>query len=354
MFLIPLISPLEARDDKSYFVVILLGSIIVAIFIGISILLSILKKRKIQKKNDPNRKTTKEDIEIVSKKMQLNETDKDFLAYLCKKNNVPNLSVTIKDNAKVYKIFKDEFENFTNYDEMMKAVFFELRNKIEFYYNIENTISSTKQIEQYLNVAFIHNNDRYLGSVEKIAEDGVYIAQPLNIAGEPLEVKNLTRVMMLFSSPSNFLGYKVMVRILRTVTIDDKNFIIIAHTNNIQVIHRRHTGRINFDKDVMFKAVIASEDKKTGEKKYKILDKLHKGRFSDISPNGCAIITKLPIRPKQYIYLDFMFDENTPAKVIGLIVGVEFNKYTEYYSLHIKFEKNDLKLSNKINSMYMF
>ena len=104
----PLISPLEARKDGSYFVVIVIGLLIIAVAIGIGILLAILSKKKAAKFNNPDRKTTKADIETVAKKMELNEIETGFLAYICKKHNVPNLLLTIKDNDKLMQIFKDE------------------------------------------------------------------------------------------------------------------------------------------------------------------------------------------------------------------------------------------------------
>ena len=349
----PLISPLEARKDGSYFVVIVIGLLIIAVAIGIGILLAILSKKKAAKFNNPDRKTTKADIETVAKKMELNEIETGFLAYICKKHNVPNLLLTIKDNDKLMQIFKDEVENFVHYDEQMKAVYFNLRNKIEFFYNIEHTITSTRQIEKFTNVVFIYENDRYLSNIERIADDGIYLTMPLNIAGEELGAKLLTKVMMMFSSPKNYLGYKCSVRIIKHETLDDKKFIVIAHTNNLVVIHRRHSRRIPFDKEVHFRAVSATEDHLTGKKSFKILDTPHTGKFSDLSPTGCAIITQLAIKPKQYIYIEFDIAEDKKAKIIGLIINVEYNKYTELYSLHIKFEKIDLKTSNLINEMYL-
>ena len=350
-----LTTPLEARQSTSYLIPIIIGIIFVVIVAGAGLLFAIIKKKREQLKLDPNRKTTKADINYVAKKMHLSQTEADFLAYLCKKNDIRNLSVTINDIKKIYQIFSIEHESsFSDYDEQMKEAFFKLLQKLDYQYNLENTITATKNMEEQTPVVFLYNGSGYSSKVNKITAEGVLFDIPINLEGEELNIKSMTKIVMKFSSKSSSIGYKVEVRFLRyDITKDGKKF-LIAHSNNIETIHRRKERRIPFYDECRFRAVQINHFKTRDKKNnFSISEKEHKGRFKDISPSGCAILTSLPIKPKQYIYVEFPFPDGKKGKFIGIIVYNEFNKQDNEYILHIKFVKIDLKTKNNISEMYI-
>jgi hypothetical protein len=195
------------------------------------------------------------------------------------------------------------------------------------------------------------NEDRYDTSVIENTNEGLILLAPKNILGDEINIPTLIKVNLLFSMTNN-VAYNMPTRIMRYQTRNLRE-IVVTHSNNIAILHRRNFTRMPFNTECIFSAVqvITGGDKKEVQVEYKPLEKKHNGKISDISAEGCCLETELPIRPNQYIYIEVEIAEDKISKIFGKIVAVEINSSTNKHILHIKFVKIDKTTRNSIYSL---
>ena len=328
------------------FIVVFAGLIV----LGSNIVYQLLQKKKKENLIDPNRKTTKKDISTIGDILKLTQEEKDLLWNLCERQSVKNLFIELKNEKFIDSIFKKEFESFKQ-DENFCAVLFSIRNKIDVYRNSGMTLNSSRLIPANQKMTLMVNEDRYDTSVVENTNEGLILLVPKNILGDEINIPTLTKVNLLFSMTNN-VAYNMPTRIMRYQTRNLRE-IVVTHSNNIAILHRRNFTRMTFNAECIFSAVQVTTggDKKDVQVEYKPLEKKHTGIISDISAEGCCLETELPIRANQFIYLEVEIAENVKSKIFGKIVAVEINKSTNKHILHINFVKIDKKTKNSIFSL---
>lgn len=316
----------------------------------VNILVKFLETKRKKNLLNPNRKTSKKDIIQISQTLNLTSEEKDFLWELCKKNSIKNLFVELKNDEFIDSIFKKEFNQIKN-DENLASILFSTRNKIDLHKSLSMVLNSSKLIPTNLSMTLIVNENRYETTLIENTKDGMILTVPKDILGNEINIPTLTRINLIFSL-SNNVAYDMSSRIIRYQTRVLKE-ILVSHSNNITILHRRNFTRLPFDNDCIFSAVqiITGGQKKDVEVQYKPLEKKHKGKITDISADGCCLETELPIRPNQYIYIELDLTQDEKAKIIGKIVDNEINKRNNLHILHIKFVKIAKKTKNVIFSL---
>ncbi|MGP1587999.1 MAG: PilZ domain-containing protein [Treponemataceae bacterium] len=343
-------SPIEARKDGSFLFVLLAFFVISAFIWAISFLYSIYRKNQKVIDADPARKTTKKDISLISKKVNLTSEEKSFFYKLCQSYQIKNIFVNMKNSSDMNKIFFKIYKDLKDEDEI--ALFFAIRNKLDKYFNSENILSGTKNLKIGQSMTFIYNDDRYFTKLLENTEEGLLAGVPKNNFGQNLNIPVLEKISVIFSSKSNSIGYKVSTRIIRYQTRIEKE-ILVAHSNKIEVLHKRNQGRFMLNSKCEFHAVKLEKKSKTKgtSTAYEVMDKSHSGKIVDICSNGCSLLTDLPIKKDQYIQLKFYLEKDFLSEVIGAIVNTEFDKYTKMYILHINFVNISTGIKNRINAL---
>ena len=329
------------------YIAIFLVALLGGIFFVTNIYLSYLKKKKKEHLLDPNRNTTKKDIQTIGEILKLTNEEKDFLWNICEKQSVKNLFIELKNLKFIDSLFKKEFEN-SKQDENFCAILFSIRNKIDVYRNSGMTLNSSKLIPANQKMTLMYNEDRYDTSVVENTNEGLILLVPKNIFGDEINIPTLSKIYLLFSMTNN-VAYNMPTRIMRYQTRNLKE-IVVTHSNNIEILHRRNFTRLSFNTECIFSAVQVTTggDKKDVQVEYKPLEKKHTGIISDISAEGCCLETELPIKANQFIYIEVEISEEQTSKIFGKIVAVEVNNSTNKHILHINFVKIDKNTKNSI------
>ena len=305
-----------------------------------------------KKKNllNPNRKTTKRDISTIAQTLKLTNDEKNFLWQLCQKNSIKNLCVELKDEHIVDTIFKKEYSRVKD-DENLTALLFSVRNKIDFQKNSNMMLNSSRIIPANLQMTIVLDDKRYETNVIDNTKEGLILSAPKDILGNDINIPSLSKINLIFSLTNN-VAYDMPSRLIRYQTRVIRE-IVVSHSSDITILHRRNFTRLPFDTDCIFSAVqiVTGGQKKDVEIEYKPLEKKHKGKITDISVDGCCLETELPIKPNQYIYIELDLTENKTSKIFGKIIESEINKRNNLYILHIKFVKIDKKTKNTIFSL---
>lgn len=309
-----------------------------------------LEKRKKQNFENPNRKTTKQDISLISDILKLTPNEKNLLWKICEENSVKNLYVELKNEEFIDSIFRKEFEQIKD-DENKTDLLFSIRNKIDFHKSSTMKINSSTVIPTNQNMTLLLNEDRYELTLIENTKEGLILSTPKDILGNEINIPALTKINLIFSLTNN-VAYEMTSRIIRYQTRVIKEM-ITTHSKDISILHRRNFTRLPFNTECIFSAVqiVTGGEKKEVEVEYRPLEKKHAGILTDISADGCCIETELPIRANQYIYAEIQIQANLVSKIIGKIVATEINKKNNMHILHIKFIKIDKKTKNTIFSI---
>ncbi len=309
-----------------------------------------LEKNKKKNLLNPDRKTTKKDIQTIGDLLKLTTEEKNLLWNICNKYSVLNLYIELKNEKFIDSIFKKEFEQISQ-DDNSCEILFSIRNKIDVYRNSGMVLNSSRVIPANQKMTFMINEDRYDTSVIENTNEGLILSVPKNIFGDEINIPTLTKINLIFSMTNN-VAYNMTTRIIRYQTRTLKE-IVVTHSNNIEILHRRNFTRMPFNTECIFSAVQVTTggNKKDVEVEYKPMEKKHTGKITDLSAEGCCLETELPIRPNQYIYIEVEITENVKSHIFGKIVAVEINKSTNMHILHINFVKIDKKTKNSIFSL---
>ena len=211
-----------------------------------------LEKKKKQDLQNPNRKTTKKDISLIGDLLNLSANEKNFLWDLCQKYSVKNFYAELKNNEFIDSIFKKEFNSIKT-DENLTSILFSIRNKIDLNKNSSMVLNSSTVIPVNLQITLIVNENRYETTLIENTKEGLILSVPKDILGNEITIPTLTKISLIFSL-TNHVAYEMPSRIIRYQTRVLKE-ILVSHSNNIAILHRRNFTRLPFDTDCIFSAV---------------------------------------------------------------------------------------------------
>ena len=147
----------------------------------------------------------------------------------------------------------------------------------------------------------------------------------------------LSKADFLFTTKSG-MTYRFRTRVIRySIGFDDGTEMILSHTNDLNPQTKRKSKRSDINVPCVFSA--ASEaHKKT---------KAHDGVLANVSGDGCAVITTLPVKENQRLRVSIMLSEKT-YEAEGLIVSVRKNAVNKTFSLGILFTDISDEARNRI------
>lgn len=347
-------SPLQARLDinvsKTILVVLAVAAVIAVIY-AISRLIhsyygssSYLEKKK-------NRPTTLPDINEIAAKCGLTKEEKKMLHRICYSHRTPNILYLVRDTEQFDMILKEHFKTLDEAsNEPEKMNLFSLRKKILKIYHQQISIKNSKMIA--VNTVFAYKSKHgfhYKLPLKESTPDNLILALPETLSPDNEEIQPLKKIAFIFTF-SDGSPYRLETRIIRYQTGKENDIqMITAHTENIFPLKKRTYERADLHLPCTFSPVkIMTEN--NGEKTiYTPVGKSYEGMLEDISAGGCKLISSLPIKAKQYIYVEGPFNGKKTDSAIGIVLRTT-KRSDGTLVLHIQFLKIDMAAVNRINA----
>lgn len=324
----------------------------------IAIVIFVISKIIHDYKNSPeyiqkikNRPLTQKDVKNIAVQCKLTREEAELLWKICYENQATNILILTKDKEMFDDLLKSEFyELKTVGDEKKISVLFSLRKKLFTSFVDQFTVKSTKMIGDHTNFVFTaHQGTHYnLAYPEKTA-DGLYFYMPEQLLLGDDRPDQLQKIGLSFIAKDG-TAYKLETRVMRyQKDKTGKTMMVCAHTDRLEPLAKRSSDRIDMELNIQFAAVKAINHgtEKKPDMEYKINERRYPGTLLDISAGGCRLVTKLPIKPNQHIYIEGMFNQLEVDHAIGLILRNTRRK-DGLIILHIKFVSIDLPVVNRI------
>lgn len=351
-------SPLEARQDKTIYLSIIIAA-------GIAIILFVFKKLFSLFRSDENKaireakKTTNlAIINKVTKIYDLKEKEHDFLWSVAKSQKIPNMEYLFHSEENSNTFFNNLLVSIKNdlslTDDQMQdkiSILFTTRQKIDngrkLLANLTSTTAfPTGQRLQY----YADNNEQYSVTVLDNTKEGLVISVPRNAFQQLVQPPELSRIKILYQTRSG-IAYEALCRVIRYQNTTGAGEMVITHCNTLQSYQRRQFKRIDLNANCTFSAVkVITANSKDGKIQYQPLEKKYKGQIVELSAGGCSLQTPMAIREKQYIHIALSIDEKSVDQVIGLIINTSALPDSSQYQLHIVFVRISKRTRNKIFS----
>lgn len=344
-------SPLQARYNFPYFFAFLVALLIFAVIFLIWILVQKrikYTKSKEHLEKEISRKTKKRDITKIAKECELTKDDIKYLLKLTNKTNSSNLFYIIKDLRKLrdfsrecYAFLKSTNANDFDINHLYKVIF-----KFEKAIAKKRKIISTKQIKTSSVVFYITKEGDSLPfyCVENTTE--YFSVEIPDFFLQKKDKPNTLDKIYFTYKPQNGLSYCFSTRILRYTKLENKNLMVLAHSDNIFAELQRNNKRKPIDYPCNFTSIKKEEIDKKSEITFIFSDNYHQGKLINISGGGCCFKTSLPIKENQKLGITIpLLDLTSP--IVGLIKKTR-KMPDGTFALHIQFIKFSTKEQNKI------
>lgn len=346
-------------EDRSGGLIMTFVILIIVLLILISGIF-LLSKKIVNYKNSPayiekmkKRLTSASDVSIVAKEADLSKNERDILLRICKENKTANIIYLVKEIEEIERLLKKEYESFYQKgNEEGKAIIFSLRRKLLKTYKQQVIIKNTKNIE--LETIFTYTQTKgFHHKLTLVASnpDGMVMSIPKTMEQTNDLPEALSKVTLVFESKDNS-PYEIDTRVLRYQDgKDGSKQIILVHTDKITQLQKRLSERIDLQLPCKFSSVKKNPDKsKNGSVNYERSEKEYDGTLEDVSVGGCRIITSLPIKPEQLIFIKGQMNRKDTDTAIGSIVRTT-KRNDNNYILHVKFLKIELAVTNRIQAV---
>jgi len=351
-------SPLLARQDVTLiYGLIFLIVLIVTLLLMLAIILKTLHKHTTPEwaTAQKNKLTKLVNVNNVANKYKLTKDERNLLWDMCRKHGSLNIEYLIHDEDAINDLFHREYlELFAqkNNDQII-SVFFLLRYKLERAHASASTITSSKNIPEGISASFVDSNEHHFTLlILRNTKDGLYLQLPTSFLSSPSKPAELDKIDIVFTLNTG-MQYKMNTRIVRYQTgLDGLPEALVTHTSSLTPFNKRQSKRISLNQKCTFAAVKVTAAKKGNTQilSYEPLEHRYEGLLTDISGGGCQLITQLPIKVDQYIWLELKIDSTITDEVIGLIVNTKKSSENGQYILHIKFVKITLAAQNRISA----
>ena len=356
LFLLQSGSPLQARLEVNVFSVLI---ILVAIIFLLA-LIYIISKAVTNYHNSPaylekkkNRPTSIKDITEIATACSLAKEEKDVLATICKNHKTPNIKYTVRDYTSMVALFEEQFKIYDRaQDEAGKFHLFTLQKKIFKVYRQATFIKNSKNIaSETIFTITVDKGFHHKLQMRDNNTDGIVLALPAKINKDAFP-KPLEKVNFIFEVEDG-TPYNLETRIVRyQVGKENENQMVVVHSDKISPLQKREQERAEMNVTCNFHSVkvVAEREGKKEKIRYIPSEKAHEGVLEDISTGGCRLVSPLPIKADQHIYIDGPLNKKQNDHAVGTIVRTT-KRSDGIYILHIKFIKIDTKVVNRIQAM---
>lgn len=345
-------SPIAARLGLNIFAVLIIALIILAalaVLWFISKKLEALKNSQAYLEKNKDKPTSAKDINEASKHAHLTKEERDILTKIFKQHISPNLFFVLKDTQLLESYFNEEYQNiFITGDQQAITSFFSLRQKLYSSYEAVTSIKNSRLIP--VETVFTYTPSQgihYQFKLYDTNQEELHFLLPLELKPEE-KPEILSKINLVFVYKDS-APFELEARVIRyQKNKENRDILVCAHSDRIMSRKKRSAPRIDFNHACTFASVKTQTNGNSTS--YTVSDKRHDGIITDSSAGGCRVITKLPIKPEQYIHINAPFDGKENDQAIGMILRTTKNKNEEYI-LHIKFVKIRSELQNKINAV---
>lgn len=345
-------SPLAARlnlDVFSFFIIVLFIAAAVFVLWIFSRQISAYRNSHTYSENTKTKPTTAKNINQTAKKLKLSPEEKNILSAILKPHPVPNVQYVVKTPE----IFEQYFKAFNHQmvissSEDKLTGLFSLRSKLYKYSQFNSQIKTSRTVQLFTVFTYtpsqgIHHQ---LTLVES-DQNELHLMIPPSLKKEDYP-QSLSKISFVFIHTDSS-AYSIETRVIRYQPGKENSTVLVcSQTDKIFPLQKRAFPRIDLNVECKFSSVKAENIKGTTE--YKINEKVHSGILADSSAGGCRIITELPIKAEQFLFVEAKMDGKTESSAIGKILRTTKNKNDEYI-LHIKFEKIEESVVNRINGV---
>ena len=337
------ITPLQARLATRYYAYLLIPAFIILVFFVIYLLYQIRKRIRsspewleAQKK----RPTTYGDIEKTAKRLSLSKAEASLLWEICRANKAPNISHLIYNAAEVDKLFNAQYVAMIQHDGAEKKLtsLFRLRRKIEIQDAADTWITSTAGIPEETKLSFLLSPGVQIQcALKKNTAENMTLSIPRTLYNAQSKPAPLSKGDFVFTTRSG-MTYRFQTRVIRySIGFDDGTEMILSHTNDLHPQTKRKSKRSTINVPCVFSAANDKQEK----------TKPHNGVLANVSGDGCAIVTNLPIKENQRLRVSIMLSDTT-YEATGLIVAVHKNPANNTFSLGILFTDISDEARNRI------
>lgn len=300
------------------------------------------------------RPTTLRDVNLASQEAQLTREERDLLWKICYENAASNIMYLAKEREIFDDLLKSEYyeQRSKNADKHISTLF-SLRKKMFSAFTPAATIKHSKNID--VDCRFIYTASggiHYTLDYNMITSDGMYLTMPKDLVTSDAKPVPLRKIELTFTAKDND-AYRMETRVMRYQKAKDNTWqMVIAHSDRIVPLEKRQSDRVDMTLNVLFGAVKAETkgSKKNPKTTYTVNEKRYPGTLLDISAGGCRLLTKLPIKPQQHIYIEGKFNKIVEDHAIGLILRNTRRK-DGMIILHIRFVDIELSVANRIMAL---
>ncbi len=350
-------SPLLARTQVNIFLVIAILLVIIAalsVIYIISRLISNYHKSPQYLEKKRNRPTSNSDINEVVIYAHLIKDEKDLLQKICKETPSPNILYALQDLNYVNGLLKDMFAKLdAENNEKGKTNLFSLRRKLIHAYTPPEEMTSSRKIDVGTKMTYTASHGvHYRLLYFERTPDSMIINLPQNITERNERPAPLSRITLIFEAASG-APYQMETRVVRYQQNgrgDDQ--MVVMHTEQISPLQRRQVERLEMHEQCEYSSVSVStvQNGKENQIAYRPSATMHKGLLLDVSAGGCRLVTNIPIKAEQFIYISGKLNTRDEDSAIGTILRTT-RRDDGNFILHIKFVKIEPDVVNRIQSV---
>lgn len=345
-------SPLDARQNKMVYLILVLAAIVIGVFVLVYFALKAIKK--IQQSEawieaHKKRPTTVVDVHKLAKQMNFSQDEENVLWEACKRTKAPNIIYLVKDMKAIDDLLRKEF-GYLRAQKIAEStiyILFSLRQKIATVNAQTSRLKTTFAITlgQIIYISRSATTKIPMEVVDNI-KNGLYLLLPSNMQTQTSRPVELSKVQ--FTIPASEGGlYTFFSRVVRYTTMKDGRLaMIVSHTNEVVFQERRKQKRIDVSMSCDFSAV-KIESKGKGKVLFLPQTNRHDARLKDISAGGCKIMANMPIKEGQHIHIKWTLT-GTVCEAVGVIIRTTKGTEADAYYLAIKFAQITDRVRNDI------
>lgn len=297
-------------------------------------------------------------LKTTGTRLALKKDEIRFLDSQCKKNKIVELPLILSTEDCIegplkiiymgicknpHKLSKAELEN-------TKLYLFMIIHKIENQKKNLSLLTNTVTFPENIPISYVNKNGiHYVSSILKNTTEGMFLAIAKNTEGKDVKPPPLSKVVLYLELKGD-IAYQAESRVIRYQNFNDREEMLVSHTNNIEFFQRRKYHRIETSLRCMFKAVKIETDVH-GKKIFLPQERAYKAIITDLSASGCRLKTNLPIRANQYLQIEVALSGNEEDGIVGRIVRSGKEHDQKWYIFNIQFVKMSKKTRNNIFSL---
>ncbi len=349
-------SPLQARQDKSYYMAAIIAAGIAVLAILVNLIIQ-AAKRNSSSGRDANKTTTPSIINRVAAIYELSLPEKDFLLKICRKKKIPNLEVNLRSEQFGELFFSEQYHDLKenadiSEDELQNnlALLFSIHQKVDNSLRSLSNLTSTSNFPEGGTVQYYSDNkEQFPLQILSVQKDGLWLSIPRDVLNNEVRPPELSKINLFYQTKTN-TAYLAAVRVLRYQKTTDSGEMVVNHCNNLQRYQRRQYKRIAINRTCRFSSVKVTTGGSGENAKitYTPLENQYQGTLLELSVGGCSILTTMNIKPNQYIHLYLSVNGLDEDEITGIIVNTDVSPETDRYVLHILFLKVSKKTRNRI------